>query len=351
MIQNVPTAVTAFVGATPAGPFESPTAVASVADADRLFGGLDRDSPLSYAVRQFFRNGGREALIVRAGPGGVMAACEALETVGHFNLLVIPDTCGMPPVDAAQTAAAAAALCERRRAFCLVDPPAALALADVPTWAASASVSPNAAAYLPAVLVPDPLDAMRPRAMAASGTIAGVYARTDAARGVWKAPAGVDATLGGVPDLAATWADADIARLTAAGINTLRRLPGRGCVIWGARTMAGGLPGDYRYVPVRRLVLFIEESLDRGTRWAVFEPNEAPLWTRLRTDATAFLQGLFRQGAFAGLSPRAAYFVRCGPDTTTEADRRQGVVNLIIGIAPLRPAEFVVLTIRQAAAV
>jgi phage tail sheath protein FI len=183
------------------------------------------------------------------------------------------------------------------------------------------------------------------------GYVAGVYARTDATRGVWKAPAGSDASINGAASLATTMSDAENGQLNPLGINCLRTLPVYGNVVWGSRTLHGqnDRGSEWKYVPVRRMALFLEESLYRGTQWVVFEPNDEPLWAQIRLNIGAFLQGLFRQGAFQGRSPREAYFVKCDRETTTQADINLGIVNIFVGFAPLKPAEFVVIKIQQIA--
>jgi phage tail sheath protein FI len=174
-------------------------------------------------------------------------------------------------------------------------------------------------------------------------------ARTDAARGVWKAPAGIDASLAGVSDLTINLTNDDNGELNPLGINCFRNFPVIGRVVWGARTLRGAdlLADEYKYVPVRRLALFLEESLYRGTQWVVFEPNDEPLWAQVRLNIGAFMQGLFRQGAFQGTTPQDAYFVKCDSETTTPNDQNLGRVNILVGFAPLRPAEFVILQIQQ----
>jgi hypothetical protein len=201
------------------------------------------------------------------------------------------------------------------------------------------------------VIASDPLQEGRARAFAPSGAIAGVYARTDASRGVWKAPAGIEATLAGVQGLAVTLGQAESGILNAQGVNALMLIPAAGPVIWGARTGRGAdvLASEWKYVPVRRLALYIEESLARGTRWAVFEPNDERLWSSLRQSIGTFMQQLFRQGAFQGTSASEAYYVACDANTTTPTDVLSGVVNVVVGFAPLKPAEFVVLKFQQQA--
>jgi phage tail sheath protein FI len=183
------------------------------------------------------------------------------------------------------------------------------------------------------------------------GAVAGIFARTDSQRGVFKAPAGLDATLNGVRGLTVKLTDGEQGQLNPLGVNCLRSFPVIGNVVWGARTLEGAdlLASEWKYVPVRRVALFIEESLYRGTQFAVFEPNDEPLWAQLRLNVGAFMQNLFRQGAFQGASARDAYFVKVDKDTTTQNDIDLGIVNILVGFAPLKPAEFVIIKIQQIA--
>jgi Bacteriophage tail sheath protein len=183
------------------------------------------------------------------------------------------------------------------------------------------------------------------------GIVAGVMSRTDSQRGVWKAPAGLDAALSGVRGLQVNLTDDENGLLNPLGINCLRSFPVSGRVVWGARTMRGAdqLADEYKYVPVRRTALFLEESLYRGTQWVVFEPNDEPLWAQIRLNIGAFMQNLFRQGAFQGRTPREAYLVKCDKETTTQNDINLGIVNILVGFAPLKPAEFVIIKIQQLA--
>ncbi|WP_257385956.1 phage tail sheath C-terminal domain-containing protein [Tahibacter caeni] len=297
-------------------------------------------------------DGTRGGFAELAGSPSAKTGFYALLDVDLFNILCIPETFDMP--DSPQSKgliAAADVFCAERRAFYIIDPPSSLtALPDVVTWA-NVSVSKNAATYFPAPRISDPLDGGRLRSVAPSGTLAGVYARTDATRGVWKAPAGTDATLNGVLELARPVNDIENGQLNPHGINVLRSFPVYGRVAWGARTRNGddAQGSEYKYIPIRRLALFLEESLYRGTQWVVFEPNDEPLWAQIRLNLGAFMNGLFRQGAFQGKTPQEAYFVKCDKETTTQADRNLGIVNILVGFAPLKPAEFVVLTIQQIA--
>src|SRR5260370_10612589 len=208
------------------------------------------------------------------------------------------------------------------------------------------------AIFYPYVKIPDPLAGGALRSCPPSGTIAGVHARTDGTRGVWKAAAGVtDGILAGGVGLDTVLSDAQNGMLTPLGLNALRVFPVYGSVCWGARTFVGAddASTDYKYSPVRRLALFIEESLYGGTQWVVFEPNDEPLWAQIRLNVGAFMQDLFRRGAFQGQSPRQAYFVKCDKETTTQNDINLGTVNIVVGFAPLKPAEFVVIQIQQIA--
>ncbi|MGO1001014.1 phage tail sheath family protein [Lysobacter sp. CA196] len=281
----------------------------------------------------------------------------ALEQSDLFNLLCIPP---YKSVDGVQFDAepivlsAATAYCERRRAFHVIDPPSGwtskeAAIAGLDTVADPKSR--NAAIFFPRLRQPNLLRDNGIENFAPCGAVAGIFARTDASRGVWKAPAGLDATLVGVPQLSVPLTDAENGELNPLGINCLRAMPASGRVVWGARTLRGAdqLADEYKYTPVRRTALFIEESLFRGLKWVVFEPNDEPLWAQIRLNVGAFMHNLFRQGAFQGSSPRDAYFVRCDKDTTTQNDINLGVVNVMVGFAPLKPAEFVVLRIQQIA--
>lgn len=276
----------------------------------------------------------------------------ALRDVDLFNILCIPGTAALPDPDAVAVISAAVSLCTEERAFMVVDPPQASTRDNVAAWAVTATgTTRNAAVYWPRILAADPLEQFRVRSMPASGAIAGVYSRTDSERGVWKAPAGTEAALRGTQGLAFTLTDMENGPLNKVAINALRTFPAFGSVVWGARTRAGSddTPDDYKYVPVRRLALYLEESLYRGTQWVVFEPNAEPLWAQIRLNVGAFMNNLFRQGAFKGTTPAQAYLVRCDHTTTTQNDIDLGIVRVVVGFAPLKPAEFVILQIQQLA--
>jgi Bacteriophage tail sheath protein len=249
----------------------------------------------------------------------------------------------------------AEAYCDLKRAFFIMDIPELVATAaqmgqylkDIEGLSLR---SDHAAIYFPRLRMPDALQDNRLRDVGASGTMAGVYARTDSTRGVWKAPAGTDAALRNA-QLAVRLDDLENGGLNPLGVNVLRNFPVFGNIAWGARTLNGAdqQASEWKYVPVRRTALYIEESLYEGLKWVVFEPNDEPLWAQIRMNAGAFMNNLFRQGAFQGNTPAKAYFVKCDSETTTQNDIDRGVVNILVGFAPLKPAEFVVLKIQQLA--
>jgi phage tail sheath protein FI len=209
----------------------------------------------------------------------------------------------------------------------------------------------NAAIYFPLILQSDPQLGGQIDTFVPCGAVAGVMARTDGQRGVWKAPAGIDAALSGIAGLQVEMTDPENGLLNPAGINCLRTFPVFGRVVWGARTLRGAdaAADEYKYLPVRRTALFIEESLYRGLKWVVFEPNDEPLWSQIRLNVGAFMNNLFRQGAFQGKTPREAYFVKCDSESTTQNDINLGIVNIVVGFAPLKPAEFVIIKLQQIA--
>ncbi len=281
----------------------------------------------------------------------------ALEKADLFNLLCIPPlTPGDTGTDVGVgTWVDALKYCTDRRAMLIVDAPGTwtdprqVAASDFAAFGVTRD--PNAAVFFPRVRLPDPLKENRLDTFAPCGAVAGVFARTDTQRGVWKAPAGRDAALFGVQELAVKMTDPENGLLNPLGVNCLRTFPLAGSVVWGSRTLRGAdeLVDQWKYIPVRRLALFIEETLYRNTQWVVFEPNDEPLWAQVRLNLGAFMQDLFRKGAFQGRSPREAYLVKCDRETTPQYDIDRGIVNIVVGFAPLKPAEFVVIKIQQLA--
>jgi uncharacterized protein len=277
----------------------------------------------------------------------------ALEQADLFNILCIPP---YNPADVdVNLIAAAGAYCEKRRAMLIVDAPSTWTTKDLAknnfTANGAGTSSANAAIYFPRLQYPNPLVGNQTQTFAACGAMAGTWAATDTARGVWKAPAGIDAALTGVTGFSVPLTDDENGELNPLGINCLRSFPVYGRIVWGARTLRGAdaLADQYKYIPVRRTALYIEESLYRGLKWVVFEPNDDRLWAQIRLNAGAFMQNMFRQGAFQGTTAAAAYFVKCDGETTLQNDIDLGVVNVVIGFAPLKPAEFVVIQLQQMA--
>jgi phage tail sheath protein FI len=273
----------------------------------------------------------------------------ALDKVDLFNLMVLPAD---SEFDVATVRGTASAYCDQRRAFLLLDAPAAWTVNDHPAADATTVNSfrigvskKNAAIFYPRVQYSD---AGIRKYIGPSGMIAGLMARTDSQRGVWKAPAGTEADLRGVLDVELNLTDAENGVLNKLGVNCIRKFP-NGIVNWGARTLDGSddFGSEWKYIPIRRLALFLEESLFRGTKWVVFEPNDEPLWAKIRMNLNAFMMSLFRQGAFQGATPDKAFFVKCDGETTTANDRNLGIVNIQVGFAPLKPAEFVIISIQQ----
>lgn len=279
-----------------------------------------------------------------AGGGGVYL----LDQVDLFNLLCVPgETTDTVIQDLSK-------FCHDRRAFLVVDAASDDTLTKLengPPNITAGDNAANAAFYFPWPVAPDPLAENRPREFPPCGFVAGLYARTDAARGVWKAPAGTEAALTGVVGLTTILTDSQNGVLNPVAVNCLRTFPVYGTVVWGTRTLQGNdeIGSPWKYVPVRRTALFLEQSLYRALKWVVFEPNDEPLWAQIRLNVGAFMHDLFRQGAFQGSTPQEAYFVKCDKETTTQNDINRGIVNIVVGFAPLKPAEFVVIQIQQIA--
>lgn len=486
-ITGVSTSVTALIGRARRGPVNKATTIFSYSDYERDFGGLWEESALSYAVHQYFLNGGSQAIIVRvflddgngvatisfpeggvapfdmvldaASPGGwgenllarvdhqtkedpdgvlfnlkikdsltgieethlnlsseeldvryvgkvleenstlvrlndltarpaaMLTADPGVAAVGGsngsditlteiigsgsttpktglsaFDDVDIINLLSVPPYLENNTVldgdidesvmVAALAYAKSRRAIFLVDPPVAWNNVSTPDPdSLGIGADANAALYFPRIKSPDLLQDGRLGSFVPSGAIAGLIARTDAQRGVWKAPAGIDASLNNVPELTVQLTDQENGLLNPMGVNCLRTFKGVGRVAWGARTMRGSdiLADQWKYLPVRRLALYLEESLYRGSQWVVFEPNDEPLWAQIRLNFGAFMHNLFRQGAFQGSTPKEAYLVKCDSETTTQNDINSGIVNIVVGFAPLKPAEFVIIKIQQLA--
>ena len=278
----------------------------------------------------------------------------ALDNVDIFNLMVLPRDRDISDTDHQQLWGAASIYCQQKRAFLLMDAPDSWTNVDRPVATSvevnsfrALVVKDHSAVFYPRVQYSD---AGIKKFIGPSGIIAGLMARIDSTRGIWKAPAGIEADIRGILGLEVKLTDLENGVLNKLAVNCLRQFPS-GFVNWGARTMDGSddIGSEWKYIPIRRLALFLEESLFRGTKWVVFEPNDEPLWAKIRLNLNAFMMGLFRQGAFQGSTPDKAFYVKCDGETTTQADRNLGIVNIEVGFAPLKPAEFVVIKIQQIA--
>ena len=355
-IAGAPTAIAAFVGWATQGPTDGAILVRTWLEFEQQFGGFDPRFYLGYAVSHFFANGGQQAYIVRlASDGGstptasaaVMIGVHLLDAVPIFNLLAVPGEADPGLIAELQ------AYCAGRKAFLIADSAIDSTFATLQNGPDSRMTGANAinsAFYFPWLKA---LDAQQnvTRPFPPSGFVTGIYAATDAAHGVWLAPAGIGAPVTGVSDPVVKLTDAENAVLNPHAVNCIRDFPRLGDVVWGARTLGGSdqAASDWTYVPVRRLALYIETSVHDGTKWATFEPNDAQLWSELNHSIGAFMQALFAQGAFKGQSAAETYFVQCDAQNNPPSGVDQGIVNITIGFAPVRPAEFIIIQIQQIA--
>jgi phage tail sheath protein FI len=290
-----------------------------------------------------------------------------LDKVPIFNLLVTPG------VTDAAVLAEGVAYSERKRTFYIMDsppnwqvdvpstgnPPAPLATPTTPNnpidglTNQNVPTSTNAAIYYPWLRTTDLVTGAAIDSPP-SGFVAGVYAAEDASFGVWKSPAGLETTLKGTLGVVSTgvMTDAQQGSLNGSAINCLRVFPPLTPVVYGARTLAYNNVSQrdqWGYIAVRRMALFLEQSLYNNLTWAVFKPNDTPLWHAITQEVSAFMLSLYRQGAFAGTKPSEAFLVVCDNTTTTQTDIDNGIVNVLVGFAPLKPAEFVIVQIAQLA--
>ena len=385
-----PTAITAFLGRAKKGDANTPTSVSNFGEFERMFGGLGKDYPLSYAIQDFFLNGGEQAIIVRLIPskedsdetseqnddtpkndkahknGRRLCASDylgsqeeqtglyALEKVEIFNILCIPPDSTTPEwVDIDELVWQTASIyCQQRNAFLLVDPPSRWSekykvgkSSDIDSISLGIVGEPAryAATYFPRIEKEDPLRDMNVRQFPICGVIAALYARTDRESGVWKAPAGISSSILGIKQLQFNLTDMESGTLNEQAINALRNMRDVGPVAWGVRTLRGqtNLDDDYKYIQVRRLVNYIKLSIQQSISWAAFQPNDEQLWSTLRQSIGGFMKELQNQGAFY------SYQVACDATTTTATDIEQGIVNISIQIAPVTPAEFIIIQISQ----
>ncbi len=354
---GVPTSITLFIGMAREGDLNRPTLIRGVDEFEQAFGGDVTYGEMALQVKQFFLNGGTEAVVVRieGDDGGTPEladyenAFSSVESeVDTFNLLALPRGFEQTDDQRQRLWGSASVFCQRQRAFLIIDPRSdrqtaaevAAGMAGVRTGV----VIDHAGIYWPRIL-----SAYSALPIDPSGTLAGIMSRTDAKRGVWKPPAGRNASLLGVTGLEHQVTNTEHRTLNPQGVNALRQFAG-GAMVWGARTLAGfeySGEHEYKYIAVRRTALYIEESLFRGLEFAAAEPNDERLWAQIRSVAGSFMHNLFRQGTFQGAKASDACFIRCDSTTTTQNDIDMGRVNLVVGFSPMRPAEFVVLKIRQ----
>ena len=286
----------------------------------------------------------------------VFEADSSLDKVSIFNLLVIPGVADN------SVWSEALAFCERKLAFLILDPPVQdsadgdgllnLPLIGDDIQGSIVPKSTNGALYFPYLQSQDPLTGNSIE-LPPSGFVAGIYARTDVNRGVWKAPAGLETTVVNTTGVVERGRMTDMRQgtLNPLGVNCLRDFPAIGTVVFGARTLVTDNPAfeQWRYVPVRRMALFLEQTLYQNLGWVVFEPNDEPLWVAITSTINSFMLSLFHQGAFQGNTPSQAFQVKCDSSTTTQTDIDNGIVNIIVAFAPLKPAEFVIIKIAQLA--
>ena len=360
-IEAVGTAVAGFVGKAPDASVTPGEAVGIAnykAFTTRFMSGDQAENDLSLGVRGFFANGGGYCYVVNTGDGTLADGLKALEAVDDVAIVAAPGLCGVTDWQALVDHCQLETLRDR---VAILDPPAAADvkeldhLTKVATLKADGTLknpkeigppmSEYAAFYYPRVTITDAAGATR--TACPSGHLAGAWARTDFSRGVHKAAANIP--LAGVVGLEHNLSKHEQGLLNPAGINCIRSFADRGILVWGARTRAESA-SEYRYLPVRRLVNQIKESIEEGTRWVVFEPNNESLWASIRRDVGAFLRGLWRQGALQGASEEDAFFVQCDAETNTPDDINAGRVVVRIGVAPVKPAEFVIFEIGQLSA-
>jgi phage tail sheath protein FI len=346
-VPNILNNQSSFVTGTVDGVNPSPPSVTPLNSPPAQLAGGVPGAVLAPASNSTSPSGAFETAVIPGSGKGV----DLLEHVDLFNILCVPGEADPT------TLGKLASFCQSHRAVLIADcfqdatfqstftnggPPSSLTGGDQASYAAY---------YFPWISAPDPLTSNLPNTFPPCGFVAGIWARTDRTRGVWKAPAGTEAGLTGVSGVSVPLDDAENGDLNPLAVNCVRTFNVYGTVVWGARTCQGNdqLGSEWKYIPVRRMALFIEESLFRALKWVVFEPNDEPLWSQIRLNVGAFMQNLFRQGAFQGQTPQDAYFVKCDKETTTQNDINLGIVNIVVGFAPLKPAEFVIIQIQQMA--
>lgn len=358
-IEGVPTSTTVLLGTFPLGPRFIPRQIRSLQECERTFRGQNTDRPAYLAAKQFFENGGQTLWIISIGTESPMTASPFLKGLSRliqldaFNILLTPETINLPDRQWQIVYRAAFPYLEEYRAMYLPPPPR-LNSGQPTTQTLVAWLNAhtdlhhaNVCLYVPLIQVRSQVNPSNTVIMDCGSSMAGVYARTDASQAVWKAPAGLDAILRGVIKLEETFTPREMTLLTAASLNAIRALKPDTFVAWGARTFSTDL--EWKYLPVRRTAMFLESSIRQGLQWIRNEPNGEPLWKGIRQILENFLHGFFRQGAFQGSHARDAFFVKCGRETISTSDQTAGLVKILIGFAPLKPREYIILNIHMQA--
>ena len=308
----------------------------------------------------FFENGGAECYVVRIGKSknsdspNIKEYEEAFKVIDKdvnlFNLMVLPKGNENTEFKIESVWAIASIFCEEKRAFLIMDAPSWKSpkngISEIAKYR-NGLVKDHSAIFYPKLKIKE--NGLE-KEIGPGGAIAGLMARIDSTRGVWKAPAGIEADIRGIIGISMNITDEENGVFNQRAINIIRSFP-NGIVNWGARTMDGDdeFQSEYKYIPVRRLALYIEASIGFGLNWVVFEPNDEPLWSEIILKVGAFMHDLFRQGAFQGQAPKDAFFVKCDKETTSQNDINHGIVNILVGFAPLRPAEFIVIKLQLVA--
>jgi phage tail sheath protein FI len=328
--EGVSTTTAGFVAVSHRGPLFGP--LTSFAEFLRL-AGPNSSVNLSLAIRGFFENGGQRCFVAQIAPDDPLQTGLDALSAEPISILCCPD--GHTVLNAATVMAAH---CENHKdRMCILHSPQPV----IPSSAHHVPVHSSYAAYYYPWVTVTALDGVSTATIPPSGHLAGVYARTDTQRGVWKAPAGVP--LQGITALSQAVSTTESDLLNSQGINVLRSFPAEGFLVWGARTSSPD--PDWKYINIRRLLIFLEQSIDKGLQWAVFEPNGPALWATVRSTVENFLFNVWKSGALQGQTPAEAIFARCDQTTMTQSDLDAGRLILLVGVAPLRPAEFLILRI------
>lgn len=335
MIEPVSTSTAGFLGITERGP-TTPQLVTSWPEFQSKYGSYVSESYLPYAVNGFFTNGGQRCYIGRMiGLSDYKERLNAFKEINEISIVYIPNA------DPDLVKAVITHCEDLKDRFAIIDADKSSDVKDLEPWG-KYGITKYAAFYYPWIKILDPITGVN-KLVPPGGSVAGIFARTDKERGVHKAPA--NEVVRGAIDLEFQINNNEQDTLTSRGVNVIRTFPARGILVWGARTLSDN--SEWKYVNVRRLLIFIEESIVEGTRWVVFEPNDENLWARTKATITEFLIQCWKDGALMGTKPEEAFFVKCDRSTMTQEDIDNGRLVCIIGVAPMKPAEFVIFRIGQ----